>query len=315
LGYLKNLGILNSPTAISMKPFHELNYEIQKELFADTSDENPLTHSWFNTDTVDYWRHFRMFSPMLPLLTKSSKWLTVGDGRWGLDSIRLKNAEPSINILPTDLSPYLLEKSKEKKLIENFREENAEHLSFNDNQFDYTFCKESYHHFPRPFLAVYEMLRVSRKGIVLIEPRDQFPRPVVRLLIERLRSALFKLRGKSQPHPDCNHFEGIANYIYTISEREFEKMAIAIQLPLIAYYYFDDQYEEGVEYELVSQNGPLFKKLRRKLFIDNVKTKLGLRKTGHMACIIFKEVPGEDTLNQLKRNGFKFVTLPKNPNL
>ncbi len=298
-----------------MKPFHELNYEIQKELFSDTSDDNPLTHSWFRTDNVDYWRHYRMFSPILPLLTKGSKWLTVGDGRWGLDSIRLKKIEPSISILPTDLSPYLLEKSKEKKYIEDFREENAERLSFADDQFEYTFCKEAYHHFPRPFLAVYEMLRVSRKGIVLIEPRDQFPRPVVRLIIEHARRIISKVLGKKLLHPDSNNFEGRANYVYTISEREFEKMCIAIQLPLIAYYYFDDHYEEGVEFEPFNQNGPLYRKIRKRLLLAGLKTKLGLRKAGHMACIIFKEVPEANVLDQLKKRGFRFVSLPKNPHL
>ena len=42
------------------------------------------------------------------------------------DSLKLKKIEPSLNILPTDISPYLLQKAKEQKIIDDYKIENAE---------------------------------------------------------------------------------------------------------------------------------------------------------------------------------------------
>ena len=158
-----------------MTNFVKNSYEKHTEEF-NVAEENELKKqaTWFQEDNVDYWRHFRMIEPVSPLLklNPGSKWLTVGDGRFGLDSVRLKKIEPSIDVLASDISPYLLEKSKEMGHISKFSVENAERLSFEDDVFDYAFCKEAYHHFPRPQIAVHEMLRVSKKGIVFIEPND-----------------------------------------------------------------------------------------------------------------------------------------------
>ena len=58
--------------------------------------------------------------------------------------------------------------------IKNYKIENAENLSFEDKTIDFILCKESYHHFPRPMVALYEMLRVARNGVLLIEPNDAY---------------------------------------------------------------------------------------------------------------------------------------------
>lgn len=47
-----------------------------------------------------------------------------------------------------------------------------EQLPFNDNCFDYSFTAASLHHLSRPTLGLYELLRVSKYGIIVIEPND-----------------------------------------------------------------------------------------------------------------------------------------------
>src|SRR5690349_3946690 len=159
----------------------ELSYEMQRESF-EMLDEKRITikNTWFDESTVDYWRHHRMIEPLLPLLKKfpDSKWLTVGDGRFGLDAIRLKKLQPSIDILPTDIAPGLLKEAKKMNLIKDYREENAEALSFAADEFDFAFCKEAYHHFPRPYIALYEMLRVAKRAVILIEPNERRDRKI-----------------------------------------------------------------------------------------------------------------------------------------
>ena len=39
---------------------------------------------------------------------------------------------------------------KQRQQIDDYSVENAERLSFADHQFDFAFCREAYHHMPRP---------------------------------------------------------------------------------------------------------------------------------------------------------------------
>jgi hypothetical protein len=108
-------------------------------------------------------------------------------------------------------------------------------------------------------------------------------------------------------------FEDIGNYVYTISKREIIKVATSIQLPLVAFYEFDDHYIEGVELEKRADNGPMFKKIKRKLSQGRLLVKLGLRRYQHMISILFRVMPDQQMLQELKKNGFTLVKIPKNP--
>jgi hypothetical protein len=92
--------------------FQNVSYDLHKEHFKSSDAERlKFEESWFDETTVDYWRHHRMYAPLTPLIKAypNSKWLTVGDGRFGLDSVKLKKIEPTLDVLPTDISPYLLQ--------------------------------------------------------------------------------------------------------------------------------------------------------------------------------------------------------------
>lgn len=54
----------------------------------------------------------------------------------------------------------------------SYQQQNGEKLPFDSASFDVVFCKEGLHHLVRPVLGLYEMLRVARKGVILIEPFD-----------------------------------------------------------------------------------------------------------------------------------------------
>lgn len=62
----------------------------------------------------------------------------------------------------------------------------AENLPFQDSSFDYAFVHDGLHHLPRPELAIAEMARVAKRGIMITEPADA---NVTKLLI---RSRLMK---------------------------------------------------------------------------------------------------------------------------
>jgi len=96
--------------------------------------------------------------------------MTIGDA-YGHDANYLlsKNIK---NVIATDLNSDFLTLSQEIGFIKEYSIENAESLSLKDNSMDYILCKESYHHFPRPYAALYEMIRVAKRGMIIIEPQD-----------------------------------------------------------------------------------------------------------------------------------------------
>ena len=201
-------------------------YEMQKgyqESILDDKKSKKKSETWFLKDTVDYWRHERIRDSILPLIDyfPKSSWLTIGDGRYGTDANYLLGK--GLNVCATDIQDRLLKISNKRGFIGGYSKQNAESLSFRDNQFDFVYCKESYHHFPRPAIAVYEMLRVSRIGIVLQEPKDNLLYDsVLQIIFNKLVKIKYRIMGLKKKD---NNFEESGNYVYKLSRRELEKYA------------------------------------------------------------------------------------------
>ncbi|MEO8087567.1 MAG: class I SAM-dependent methyltransferase, partial [Bacteroidota bacterium] len=293
-----------------------LSYKMQSEHFTQTDAENiRLRKTWLEVDTVDYWRHYRMIAPLKPLLehSKNSRWLTIGDGRFGLDSIRLKTMQPGIEVLPTDISTPLLSQAKEMNMISDFRQENAEALSFPDESFDFTFCKESYHHFPRPYIALYEMLRVSSQGVILVEPNERRDRMVPERIWNGIKRSIKKIIHQPILHQDTWNFEESGNYIYMVSQNEIEKIGLGLQLPVVAFNYYNDYYEKGVEFEKAVPGNKIFEKVKRNIASDDFKCRLGIQTFKGITAILFKKSPDTELRNKLQQSGFILIDLPENP--
>jgi len=307
-----------------IQSFHKTSYDLHAETFADIDpNRDALKESWFVEDTVDYWRHKRMFDPLLPLLKAhpGSKWLTIGDGRFGLDAIKLRKMEKSLDILPTDISPYLLQRAKAMELIKNYKVENAEDLSFSDDEFDFSFCKESYHHFPRPALALYEMLRVAKTAVVLIEPNDPnvvMPSvmanfsPILKTIRRVIKNRIKLMFGKSIPYY-FGKYETVGNYVYSISEREIEKIALGLDLPVIAFKGINDHYIQGVEFEKATEKSTMFGKVKSEIAKLDKKAEKGLVNYGLLIAIIFKNPIDETLMRELNELKFFIKPLPRNP--
>ncbi len=297
-----------------IKAFQDKSYQQHSEHFKEyTQGGDKASHAktWFEKDTVDAWRHQRMYRVLDPIIAAepNANWLTVGDGRYGKDAKYI--TEKGCDALATDISEHLLREAKAIGYIEKYKVENAESLSFQDSAFDYVFCKESYHHFPRPMIALYEMLRVAKSGVLLVEPNDGY-------IIDNYSNILFRnlkntikyiLRKKNIKHS----FEESGNYAFSISEREIEKVALGLNFKMVAFKGINDVYLSGVEYEKTSENGPLQKKIKRKICIANFLSKIGLNNYGMLAAIIFKKMPSKKLLQKLIDDGFEIVYLPENP--
>ena len=298
------------------KSFHHLSYHShakQLDQYATGGAKESQGKTWLQTNTVDAWRHDRMYRLLDPILAEcpGTRWLTLGDGRFGNDAHYIKSK--GFAAVATDISDTLLKEAKELGYIDDYRQENAEALSFSDGQFDFVFCKESYHHFPRPMVALYEMLRVSSKGVILIEPNDRFmTSSFLELIFRHVTDLLITVTGKKvQKHS----FEEVGNYFYPISQREIEKAAIGVSCKTLALSRLNDFYMEGVEYETVSEKGKIYGKIKCVIFLLDLLTKLKLRQHNLLVAAIFKQKLTGSLLNSLVKAGYRVLDLPENPYL
>ena len=300
----------------SIKNFQDKSYKQHSEHlkeYTQYGEKAAHAKTWFEKDTVDAWRHQRMYQVLDPILVTEpqAKWLTVGDGRYGKDAKYI--TEKGCDALATDISEHLLKEAKDLGYITKYKVQNAESLSFPDSVFDYVFCKESYHHFPRPMLALYEMLRVAKSGVLLIEPNDAY---IINgwsaILFRDLKNKMKSFLGKET---NKHSFEESGNYVFSISRREIEKVALGLNYKTVAFKGINDAYFPGVEYEKMSDKGPMQKKVIRLINIKNFLCKLGFLDYGALASIIFKKELSKELLQKLVDEGYEVVLLPDNPHI
>ena len=289
--------------------FQDLSYtRHQKASAVDLVDaeRKRIAASWFDETTANAWRDLRAYDIASCLGGPDTTWVTEGDGRFGLDAMRLKSRGAG-SVLPTSIDIAMLEDAKNRGLIPEFSQENAERLSFQDKSFDYAFCKEAYHHFPRPMIALYEMLRVSRKGIILIEPNDRL-NSIMRRLIAPLRRLL-----KGQRHMDADAYEQSANYAYPIYWREMEKVALGLNLPQIAFKGLNDAYIPGMEFEPALFSRSVYRKMRIKIAIRDFLCRIGLDQPTLIMTTILREPLSSEQKRCMIAKGWRVIDLPRNP--
>jgi ubiquinone/menaquinone biosynthesis C-methylase UbiE len=286
-----------------MSSFNEWSYTRHRDEGNEQADASAIEAS-LDPGTADAWRHHRAYEIAEYVgRDPGDRWLTVGDGRFGLDAIRLRRRGAG-SVLPSSLDEGSLRIARERGLIEAYAVENAERLSFPDGSFDYVFCKESYHHFPRPMVALYELLRVARRGVILVEPND------------RSGSAASRIMGvlKRRPHPDSQSYEDVGNFIHTISAREIEKVAIGIDAAQLALKAYNDHWIRGLEREPADlRRAPLFRRVRARILLLDVLCALGLEGPNLLMAGIFKAPIPADAARRMRASGWRIVDLPRNP--
>ena len=110
-------------------------------------------------------------------------------------------------------------------------------------------------------------------------------------------------------------WEIVGNYVFKISEREIEKIAMGIGLPCIAFKGINVLLSVKQDLNEVPLNEKLLKKLYFKIFFLNLLSKLRLTPYNTLISIIFKEMPSIEMKRNFKKEGFVFIDLPKNPYL
>jgi ubiquinone/menaquinone biosynthesis C-methylase UbiE len=269
--------------------------------------ENELPSCYVNPDSIDAWIHDTMLRTLMPLLKAypKAKWVTIGDGSYGSDCYFL--IKSGADVIGTDINDCCLQIAKESGFIEKFKMENAEKLSFPDNSFDFVLCKQAYHHFPRPPIAFYEMLRVSRKALILIEPQETRKKKILgntKDLIKRIfrkdKSTLFEPSG---------------NYIFRINAREIEKMMTSLNYEILAIKRMNTFWHPTFSKRKFNKWSLPVLLTKVGIILQNIFCTLNLMDFGLAIIIVFKKNISLDLENELTKNKFKIIHLPKNPYL
>ena len=251
---------------------------------------------------------------LTPFFDPSKTWLTVGDYN-GLEANYL--LQRNQNVIASDLSDAMLKEAKSDGLIREFSKQNVERLTYNDNSFDYAICKEAFHHFPRAYLGLYEMIRVSKIAAVLVtEPIDILSKMSLLVWIKNICDKINPL-FINKIWKNRFSWEPVGNYVFKISEREIEKIAMGIGLPYIAFKRYDNfkSHEKIVGLYDVPINQGLYRKIKMKLALRSFISSVGIIPHSSLCCVVFKEQPSEKVIRGLKESGFITIQLPKNPYL
>ena len=287
-------------------------YERQRQYTAHYQDFDKLVAEQEAYEaSLDRYRHLRMLSLCGSVLKADpgTKWLTVGDGRFGTDARYL--TKHGADAVASDIDDSALIVAQQAGLINAFSRENAEALSFENESFDYVMCKEAYHHFPRPMIAVYEMLRVAKKGVILIEPND---RQIVTSSRQVLMGGVGTLIGKLlKREPKPHQYEPAGNYVYSISAVEAEKVACGLGLPEVWIGYMDDEYVEGLGSVPHDPNSKATKKLETKIKLKMTLSRMGAKPWGQIRILIAKQPVSNALAIELRATGFKKFVPPPNP--
>jgi len=272
---------------------------------------NKKSNHWLKSNTIDSWRHQRMYGCLDPILDiyKGNSWLTIGDGRYGTDAHYL--LQKGAQVTASNIDDTLLKKANKLGFIQKFRKENAERLSFKGNSFDFVLCKESLHHFPRPYIGLYEMLRVARKGMVLIEPNDvSHNLTLLQKLFCLIKTGIKRILGIKEPSP----YEPVGNYLFRISREEMEKIALALDLPMIISRGINDIYLENGEFQKAHSSLP-HTILKIKIHLLDLLCYFGLLKPNILFVAILKKSVSENDKQVFKKKGYSIHSLTRNPYL
>lgn len=280
------------------------SYESHARREEQQADRLELPSCFSAPDTVDAWRHRRMHEMLLPLIEADpdATWMTVGDGSYGSDAYFIQ--QKGVDVLATSLTDASLRIAHEKGFLNKFAAVNAEQIPYADHSFDYVLCKEAYHHFPRPAIAFYEMLRVARKGVVLIEPYDG-PKRLMDLVKEPMKKLLW---GKSQ----TIHFEPSGNFIYRVNPKEMGKKLAGMGYAAIAYKTFNDIYLPRFGKSKTGASGG-YLATRLAILLQDTLCAFRLLNPGLVTLVCFKHMPSEPLLRGIKQSGFPVEKLPLNP--
>ena len=293
----------------------ELSYQAHVKNLKDKIGEKDerLLHIR-NHDCLGYQVIKRTLDLLQPFFGNTDNWLTIGDYNGLEANYLLENGQ---SVVASDITDIFLQEAQKEGLISEFKVINVESIDFPDDSFDYLFCKEAFHHFPKAYIGLYEMIRCSKKAAIIIEPIDIIAKMPLLLFIKNILDRIHPLLI-NKIWRNRFSFETVGNYVFKISEREIEKIAMGMGLKHIAFkrinLVLDLRLESSVILE-APMNRAGWKKFRQKVRFKNFFSYLRIVPYNHLCCVTFKSEPSPEVRKKMKESGYVILDLPENPYL
>lgn len=179
-----------------------------------TSD-NPFVYE--SNYFYDYFRAipFRKTAELLKLnnLSLDNKTILIVGCGCGIDAHYLKKYYKLKKICFTDINMIAMEKTSSNFHDDYFLLTDTQKMALKDNSFDYVFTAESLHHLKEPIKGLYELVRIAKEGVIVIEPHDSW---LIRLFIK------LGLAHEYETEHD--------NYVYRFKKSEIDKISKSMLL-------------------------------------------------------------------------------------
>jgi hypothetical protein len=101
--------------------------------------------------------------------------------------------------------------------------------------------------------------------------------------------------------------------MYSISRREMDKVALGMDLPVVATKSISDAYYAGCEFQPASWRSPLYRRIRLRCALQDALAALSLHDRPLLMTVIFKQQPAAAVVDALSGRGWRVVALPRNP--
>lgn len=168
-----------------------------------------------------YENNYFRFIPFLKLkkllnrnnIDLDNKTLLIASCGSGIDAYYLKKTYKPKKIYFADITINAIEKAQSNFSDQSFILSDNHNLAFKENSFDYVFIGDSIHHLKEPIRGVYELLRVARYGLMVIEPNDSW------------FMRLFEKLGLAHEYEPTQ-----GNYVYRFNKRDVHKITKAMFL-------------------------------------------------------------------------------------
>ena len=291
-----------------MRKFNEASYISHQNNISKLDEERIFYQK--NQETLGYHLKTRPLKLLAPFTSTNNSWLTIGDIS-GLEAQYLQNFGQ--DVIASDISDEFLKIVKDEGLIDKYARVNVEAIDFADGSFDFCFCHEAYHHFPRAYIGLYEMIRVSRQATILMEPIDAyFKMPMLLFLkniLDKINPVLINKFWKNR-----FSFEPVGNYVFKLSEREVEKVAMGLGLKCIAFNSMNVSHSPIDKAVLKKKfDKKQYKKLMKGIYLRDFLGKLTLIPNNLLVAVVFKSEPSESLRASMVKAGYQIIDLPDNP--
>jgi 2-polyprenyl-3-methyl-5-hydroxy-6-metoxy-1,4-benzoquinol methylase len=276
--------------------------------------------------TVGAWRMERMLDCVDVFAQENGTWLTIGDA-YGHDA-QILESKGVKNVHASNLDIQNLAEGARRGLVKEYSQINAEKIEFDENSFDYVLCKEALHHMPRPYAAIYEMMRVARVATILIEPSDpliDYFKPEGALVERRIESKeqavyvekkVVYAKNAGQNRDDITEVfvdwyeDGAFNYVYTLSRREMSKLCFGMGLPAHALKSYNDIYVAEINDLSIESSSDGFQRLKSQLEVQDWLCKISGMPPNYITAILFKQSPSVRTTNLLSGMNYETQITP-----